>query len=246
MKKNFKIVVEYDGSAYSGWQVQNDALTVQYELETALSTILNQKIRIHGSGRTDAGVHALGQTASFHADTTNAPESIKKGLNSIIRGPVTVMDCRIVDDLFHARFDAVGKTYHYHILNRPEPPAICRNFVWHIRKKLELGPMQECCSMIAGRNDFKSFEASGSPRSDTIREIYSAAVEKNGKEEIVFKITANGFLRYMMRNIIGTVVQAGHLKTSPDQFRKILAARDRRLAGPTAPPGGLFLMKVEY
>ncbi|MCF8045427.1 MAG: tRNA pseudouridine(38-40) synthase TruA [Desulfarculaceae bacterium] len=246
MTKNFKIIIEYDGSAYSGWQVQNDVLTVQYELERALSTILNRQIRVTGSGRTDAGVHATHQVANFHADTDMEPDALKKAVNSLIKGPVTVMDCRIVDEGFHARYDAVGKTYHYHISNRPEPIAIGRNYVWHIGKELQLAPMQECCMMIAGRHDFKSFEGVGSPRSSTIREVYSAAVERREKGGIVFKISANGFLRYMVRNIVGTVVQAGLLKSSPEEFREILSARDRRLAGPTAPPRGLFLMKVTY
>lgn len=246
MTKNFKIIIEYDGTAYSGWQVQNDVLTVQYELERALSTILNHPIRITGSGRTDAGVHAIQQVANFHADTDMEPDALKKAVNSLIKGPVTVMDCRVVDDGFHARYDAVGKTYHYHIINRPEPCAIGRNYVWHIGKELQLAPMQECCTMIVGRHDFKSFEGVGSPRSGTIREIYSAAVERREKESIVFRISANGFLRYMVRNIVGTVVQAGLLKLSPEGFREIFAARDRRLAGPTAPARGLCLMKVTY
>ncbi len=246
MTKNFKIIVEYDGSAYSGWQVQNDVLTVQHELERALSTILNRKIRITGSGRTDAGVHATHQVANFHADTNMEPDSLKKAANSLIKGPVTIMDCRVVADGFHARIDAVCKTYHYHIINRPEPVAIGRNYVWHIGKELQLAVMQECCPMITGRHDFKSFEGVGSPRSSTIREVYSAAVEKREKDGIVFKISANGFLRYMVRNIVGTVVQAGLLKMGPERFHEILTARNRCLAGPTAPPQGLFLIKVEY
>ena len=246
MTKNFKILIEYDGSAYSGWQVQDDVLTIQYELERALSTILNRKIRITGSGRTDAGVHAIGQVANFHADTSLDPDSVKKGVNSLIKGPVTVMDCQVVENSFHARYDAVGKTYHYHILNRPEPCAIGRNYVWHIGKKLNLASMQECCEIISGRHDFKSFEGVGSPRSSTVREIHSSVVEKKEKDGIVFKISANGFLRYMMRNIVGTIVLAGLSKIGPEEFLDILAARDRRLAGPTAPPQGLFLMKVEY
>lgn len=243
---NFKIVIEYDGTLFSGWQIQKDAKTVQGELEKTLSHILNQKIKINGSGRTDARVHALGQVANFNACTSINPFDLKKGVNSIINGPIVIKECCKVTSNFHARYNAVSKEYHYHILNRTDPCAVKKNFQWHIQKKLDLQSMNQCCEIIKGLHDFKSFEASGSPRYHTNREIYSASFEKRDNEKIIFKIKANGFLRFMVRNIVGTIVLAGTLKITPKDFEKILKAKDRTLAGATAPPHGLFLMHVSY
>ena len=250
MSTNFKIVIEYDGREYSGWQIQKNRITIQSELEKAISIILNQKIKVIGSGRTDAGVHAYGQVANFIAYTDLPCETIKKGVNSIIKGPIVIKKCDIIHQGFHARYNAVSKEYHYHILNRPDPCAIQRDYMWHIKKKLDVKPMEECCSIIKGKHDFKSFEGSGSPKKSTIREIFSAgfAIDTNSTktDKIVFKISANGFLKFMVRNIIGTIVLTGLLKIDTTEFKNILEAKDRNLAGPTAPPHGLFLMNVKY
>ncbi len=245
-KTNFKLVIEYDGSCFSGWQIQKDRPTVQGELEKALSRILNQTVKINGSGRTDAGVHALGQTANFTATTAIFPEDLKKGVNALIKTPIVIRKCSIADPDFHARYDAVSKEYHYHILNRDDPSALKRNYCSHIRQRLDLKIMNQCCDIISGCHDFKSFEASGSPRSHTQRKIFSAVFEKKSRHHIVFKIEANGFLRFMVRNIVGTIVLAGLSKISKEEFQSILRARNRKLAGPTAPPQGLFLMQVNY
>ncbi|MCK5542070.1 MAG: tRNA pseudouridine(38-40) synthase TruA [Desulfobacterales bacterium] len=255
MRTNFKIVVEYDGRKYSGWQIQKDRITIQSELEKALSIILNQNIKVFGSGRTDAGVHAYGQVANFIANTELSCEIIKKGVNSIIKGSVVIRKCDIVHEDFHARHDAVSKEYHYHILNRDDPCAIQRHYMWHVKKKLDLKQMQECCKIIKGKHDFKSFEGSGSPKYTTIREIFSAEFfmeanhnnhDNDNIDRIIFKISANGFLKFMVRNLIGTIVLAGLLKIDTQQFKDILNAKDRNLAGPTAPAHGLFLMNVKY
>jgi len=147
---------------------------------------------------------------------------------------------------FHARYSALSKEYHYHILNRSYNCAVKRNYIWHIRQKLDIESMNQCCQIILGEHDFKSFEGSGSPRSHTIRTIYSAKIQKSDKHKIVFKIKGNGFLRFMVRNIVGTLVMAGHNKITPDNFYNILIAKDRKLAGSTAPASGLFLMNVNY
>ncbi len=246
MEKNFKITIEYDGTPFSGWQIQNNRSTVQGEIEKSLSQILNQKIKINGSGRTDAGVHALGQTANFFAATSIPCQALKKGVNSIINGPIVIKKCETVDSDFHARYSAVSKEYHYHILNRPDPCAVGKNYIWHLKKDLDIDQMNKCCSLITGIHDFKSFEGAGSPRSHTIREIFFSSVEKPDKDRIVFKIKANGFLRFMVRNIMGTLVSAGLSKISPNDFKKILQAEDRNAAGMTAPPQGLFLIRVNY
>ena len=243
---NLKLTLEYDGSAFSGWQVQPDATTVQGELQRAFSTILNRPIQITGSGRTDAGVHALGQVANVKVPPSTDIAKLQKGVNSIVRHPVAILDCRRVDDDFHARYDALSKIYHYHILNRIVPCAVGRGYVWHVRKELDLSAMQACCTIILGSHDFKSFEGVGSPRAHTIRNILSASMEKQNRDRLVFKVRANGFLRFMVRNLTGTLVSAGLGKITPKRFREILKARDRSLAGATAPPQGLFLMEVSY
>lgn len=249
MKKNFKLTLEYDGTPYSGWQVQNNSITIQGEIERALSLMLNQPIRISGSGRTDAGVHALAQVANFQSDNTSMGEiQLKKGLNSLLKGPIVVHECKEVDEEFHSRYYAREKEYHYFFLNRELPCAVGRNFIWHIRKPLKVSAMEECCKIITGTHDFKAFEGAGSPRSTTVRTIFMAGFERSETENdrFTFKIRGDGFLRFMVRNIVGTLVLAGAGKITPDDFRKILEGKDRNLAGPTAPAKGLFLMRVFY
>jgi tRNA pseudouridine38-40 synthase len=246
MTKNFKIIIEYDGTHFSGWQRQADKKTIQGELEKTLTRIMNQDIRITGSGRTDAGVHALGQVANFHALTDMDPHGIKKAVNSIIKDPIVIRECHVVDDDFHAQYDAVSKEYYYYILNREDPSAIGASFQWHIRQPLDIGLMKQCCQVIVGVYDFRSFENTGSPRSTTIREIIFSEIRHLEENRLVFIIRANGFLKYMVRNLIGTIVLAGHKKITVQEFKHILEARDRTKAGPTAPPHGLFLKQVHY
>lgn len=246
MTKNFKIIVEYDGTHFFGWQRQKDKKTIQGELENALSRILNQDIRITGSGRTDSGVHALGQVANFHAKTDMEPPLLKKAVNSMIKDPVVIRDCRLADDAFHAQYDAVSKEYHYYILNREDPSAMGALFQWHIRQPLDIGLMRHCCQAIVGVYDFRSFENAGSPRSTTIREVTFSEIHPLEKNRLVFIIRANGFLKYMVRNLIGTIVLAGQKKISAQEFKDILNAKDRTKAGPTAPSHGLFLQQVNY
>jgi tRNA pseudouridine38-40 synthase len=246
MNKNFKIVIEYDGTDFSGWQRQKDKKTVQGEIEKILSQILNREIRISGSGRTDAGVHAFGQVANFHANTGLLPQDLKKGVNSLIKHPIVIRQCCVVDDDFHARYNAVSKEYHYFILNREDPCAIGSLYQWHIRHPLDVEKMNLCCQAITGIFDFKSFENTGSPRSSSIREVFFSQITRQDNSRLLFKVCANGFLKYMVRNLIGTIVLAGLNKISIHDFIKILEAKDRTKAGPTAPPHGLFLKKVNY
>jgi len=246
MNKNFKLVIEYDGTNFFGWQRQKDQKTVQGEIEKALTLILNQKINISGSGRTDAGVHAFGQVANFHANTQLLPQKLKTALNSLIKDPIVIQECTIVDNDFHARYHAVSKEYHYVILNRENPCAINRLYQWHIRSPLDIGTMTQCCHAITGIFDFKSFENAGSPRHSTLRQIFFSRIKKKEDHRLVFEICANGFLRYMVRNLMGTIVLAGLNKISIDEFVRIRDAGDRSLAGPTAPAHGLFLKKVTY
>ncbi len=244
--QNFKLIIEYDGTPFFGWQRQPEKITVQGELESVLGIILNQEIKIHGSGRTDAGVHALGQVASFHAETNMDPEILKKGVNSLMKHPIVIRNCSHADSEFHARYSAKSKEYNYFILNQPDPCAIGASYIWYVKKPLELDPMNKCCDLITGTHDFKSFENAGSPRSSTIREIYFARIQPQAENRLVFKISATGFLKNMVRNLIGTLVDAGLKKISVKDFEAILGAGDRNLAGITAPARGLFLKQVNY
>ncbi|AOY57948.1 tRNA pseudouridine(38-40) synthase TruA [Desulfococcus multivorans] len=244
--KNFRMTIEYDGGGFAGWQYQPRRRTVQGEIESALETMVGVPVRLAASGRTDAGVHALGQVAGFRCETRLSPEIIQKGLNSMLDGDIVIRDCREAPDGFHARFDAKGKTYHYHILNHALPSAIHRRHVWFIRRPLDTTAMQEAADHLLGEHDFSAFEGAGSPRSHSIRCITEANLMKSVEGIIVFQISANGFLRFMVRNIVGSLVDVGHRKTTPARFKKILDSRDRRCAGATAPPQGLFLMQVWY
>ena len=246
MIRTYKLVIEYDGTAFYGWQRQNELPTVQGIIEKTLSTIFNTEITISGSGRTDAGVHAWAQVASFIAEDRLHPDTVKKALNSMISQPIVIQDCQLVDDDFHAQYSAVSKEYHYFILNREDPCAIKRNYNWHIRTPLDLEKMNQCCGIICGVHDFKSFENTGSPRSSTTRQVFAAQVEPHGQDELVFKISASGFLKYMVRNLVGTIVDVGLGKISVDRFQQILEAKDRKKAGVTAPARGLFLKQVNY
>jgi tRNA pseudouridine38-40 synthase len=244
--KNFRITIEYDGGGFAGWQCQKQERTVQGEIESALATMVGRPVRIAASGRTDAGVHALGQVASFQCDTRLSPETFQKGLNSMLAGDIVIRDCRAAEGTFHARFDAVGKTYHYHILNRPLPSAIRRRYVWFIRRPLDTAAMQCAADALIGEHDFSAFEGAGSPRAHSVRTITRARFETDGDGGIRFGISANGFLRFMVRNIVGTLVDVGLRKITPADFKGVLESRDRRSAGATAPPQGLFLMNVRY
>ena len=246
MNKNFKLIIEYDGTNFFGWQKQPDTKTIQGEIEKALSLVLNQEIKIAGSGRTDAGVHAFGQVANFHAETDILPKKLKAAMNSLIKDLIVIRDCHVVADSFHARYSAVSKEYHYFILNRQDPCAIERMYQWHIRSPLDIKAMTQCCDAITGVFDFKSFENTGSPRSSTLRQVFFSNISQLDHQRLVFKICASGFLKYMVRNLMGTIVLAGLNKISIHDFIQILKAKDRSLAGQTAPAHGLFLKKVNY
>ena len=245
--QNFKLVIEYDGTAYQGWQRQNDGPTIQGTIEAALETMTKNPVTLIGSGRTDAGVHALNQVASFRVDTSLTPEIFKRGLNSLLPKDVVIKDCAAVDDGFHAQYSARSKVYQYRILNRSTPVALFRQYSWHIRKPLDLNAMNKAMAHLDGQHDFSAFEATGSPRSDAVRTVIDADLtEKDADGYVVFSIEADGFLRYMVRNVVGTLVDVGLGKTSPQAFEDILMSKDRKQAGVTAPAQGLLLKEVKY
>ena len=243
--KNFKLLIQYDGAAYHGWQIQKNDRTIQGEIQKALKLMTRQKIVLNASGRTDAGVHALAQAANFKCSTKLTPEAFQKGLNSLLDNDIVILDCKQVQESFHARFVAKAKTYKYRILNRNLPSAIDRN-LWFIRSPLNLDNMKQAAKNIIGTHDFKAFEGTGSPRVHTIRAITKAEFVIHDKGFITFHIQGNGFLRYMVRNIVGTLVDVGLGKISVEDFRQVLLSKDRKKAGITAPGQGLFLVCVEY
>ena len=245
-KRNFKLTLEYDGSQYHGWQRQHGALTIQEVLESRLEIILGEPMRTRASGRTDAGVHARGQVVNFYAHTALEPAEIQRGLNGLLPPDIVVLHAEDVDHAFHARFSAVGKRYEYRILNREAPSALERHFAWHIRKPLDPSAMRACLASIVGLHDFSAFMAAGSPVNSTERDLYRAEIEACDAHHLVFLFEANGFLRHMVRNLVGTLVAVGKGKLAPSDFSAILASRDRRQAGMTAPAHGLYLVSVRY
>ena len=246
MLKNFKIIIEYDGTNYHGWQRQKHDRTIQQEIEQALSTMTAGRVTLNGSGRTDTGVHALGQVANFLCETDLPESTFQKGLNSLLPDDIVIRDCRLVDEIFHARYDVKSKVYHYRILNRKLPSAFERQYAWFIRRKLDTAAMRSAIADIIGSHDFKSFEGTGSPRSHTTRNILAADLSEHEDGSLIFKIEADGFLRYMVRNIVGTLVDVGLNKITPAEFKGILESKDRSNASATAPAQGLFLMEVKY
>ena len=244
--QNYRLTIEYDGTAYHGWQRQKNDLTIQGEIEKALGIMTRQMIVVNGSGRTDAGVHALAQTANFKSDAGLSAEAFLMGLNSLLKDDIVIKGCRVVAEGFHARYDARGKIYQYHILNSKVPSAIQRKQVWHIRKTLDFYAMQKAAAFVLGEHDFKAFEGTGSPRSSTVRRVTMAEMSRSSSDDITFTIEADGFLRYMVRNIVGTLVDVGLSKMTPEGFKAVLKSGDRGLAGATAPPQGLYLVKVRY
>ncbi|MCU0605417.1 MAG: tRNA pseudouridine(38-40) synthase TruA [Desulfobacterales bacterium] len=243
---NFKLTIEYDGTAYSGWQRQAEEPTVQAEIERALGRMTQSNITLTGAGRTDAGVHALGQVANFLSETRLTPEELLKGLNSLLPPDIAIRDCCRVPEDFHARFAARSKRYQYRILNRAARAAVGRDYAWFIHRELDIRAMERAAGHLIGRQDFKAFESAGSPRAHTERHVMHASWMEGKDRRLTFRIEADGFLRGMVRNIVGTLVAVGLGKLQPQEMRAILASRDRRRAGATAPARGLFLVEVHY
>jgi tRNA pseudouridine38-40 synthase len=199
-----------------------------------------------GSGRTDAGVHAFGQVCHFLTNSTIAPEALRKGLNSLLPDDILITDVLDVPAHFHARYSARGKVYEYRILNRPQPDPFLRFYSWHVPFRLNLDVMKECLSLLQGSHDFSSFRSSGSENTNPTREMILAELHASEDGILRFFFEADGFLRHMVRNMVGTIVEAGKGKWGVEEFRKILEFKDRRKAGLKSPPQGLYLVTVRY
>jgi len=246
MKQNYKLIIEYDGTNYHGWQRQARDRSIQGAIEAALKIMTKEDVVLNGSGRTDAGVHALGQVANFRCALKLAPHAFRAGLNSLLDNDIVIRGCELADEQFHARYDVKTKTYRYNILNRTLPQAIGRQYAWHIRKPLDLETMRQASASLVGSHDFKAFEGSGSPRSHTTRNVTRVGWLQKNSDLLWFEIEADGFLRFMVRNLVGTCVDVGLGKKSVKDFLTILESRDRTQAGATAPPHGLSLLSVKY
>jgi tRNA pseudouridine38-40 synthase len=243
----FMALVEYDGTNYHGWQLQKGVPTVQAGLELALERIVGAPTRVYGAGRTDAGVHAKGQVIHFSAAWSLSTGELERACNALLPPDIAVRDLKVVPEGFHARHSARSKTYVYHVLNLPLRSPVQRLYTLHVPSRLELGAMQEAAAHVKGTHDFAAFGAPTDGTTSTVREVLDAFWESSDPEGIVsFSIHATGFLRYMVRSLVGTLLQVGTGKTDPDEFLAILRSCDRSRSGPTARPQGLFLMSVVY
>lgn len=247
--RSFKLILAYDGTGFTGWQRQPGRRTVQGELEKTLAGILREKVTCKSSGRTDSGVHALGQVVCFTSATRHPPQAIVKALNAELPEDLFVFDMTEVPVEFNPIRDALRKRYRYVIQDGRVRDIFQRNYVWHIYTRLDVEAMQQAAAQLVGTHDFISFESHGSSRLTTERTVYELLVERRQGEftdRVVIEVEADGFLYNMVRNIAGTLVHIGKGKESPDWPARILAAKDRRAAGMTAPAQGLFLVWVEY
>lgn len=244
--RNMRLVIEYDGGAYCGWQRQINGISIQQVLEEGICRMTGEEVRIIGSGRTDAGVHALNQVAHFRTASPLGEWNLLMGINSLLPADIAVREVREVPLSFHARFDAVSKVYLYRICNRPVRSTIERGYSWFIWEPLDLAAIGEAVPLFEGTHDFSSFCSTGSDGTDRVRTILALSVDKNSSGMIHISVEADGFLRYMVRTIVGTLIDVGRGKCSPEEVSEILAAKDRRKARITAPPQGLFLKDVKY
>ena len=246
MMRNIKLLIEYDGTNYLGWQVQLKGSTVQGVLEEKLGLLTGEPTRLFGSGRTDSGVHAFGQVAHFKTRSQMDIRTMQKALNSLLPPDIVIQKLEEADDDFHARKYSKSKVYEYRILNRNLRSAFQRGYVWYIPQKLNLKEMKKATQSLVGEHDFSAFRTVGSPTRTAVRRVIRAEWKRQRDGSIRFEIEANGFLKQMVRSIIGTLVEIGRGRMNAADFGKILESRDRRKAGPTAPAQGLFLKEVKY
>ena len=262
----FKITVSYDGTDFSGFQRQANARSVQAELEGALTTIEGRDVTVAGAGRTDSGVHALGQVASFKLSSAIGEHELLRALNATLPDDVRVLSAEVAAPGFNARFSARSKTYRYRICNARIMSPFQRRFAWHISRTLDLVSMREAARELLGEHDFSSFQGapSRSERSKSMakrllgeregaddtrnmtRSEWSEEPLTGGGRLLVYEVAGSGFLKYMVRAIVGTLVEVGDGRRTPASLRNLLDSRDRGAAGPTAPPAGLYLVRVDY
>jgi tRNA pseudouridine38-40 synthase len=242
---NIKLTIEYDGTRYHGWQIQAKERTIQAVLERAVSTFLGAPTRVIGSGRTDAGVHALGQVANFFGDKELEPHRLQRALNALTPEDIAIKNVATVPDSFDARRDARSRLYEYRILNRPSPSPFYLKYAWHVHQALDVEAIRRTIVCLEGEHDFSSFRAAGCDAAHPVRCVHRASLDRAG-DLLVFTIEATAFLRHMVRNILGTLVEVGRGERTAESFAELLEARDRTKAGPSAPAHGLYLVEVKY
>lgn len=245
MRHTVKATVAYDGTRYQGFQRQKNGVGVQQVLEKALTQVLKEPILIKAAGRTDAGVHALGQVISFSTESPIPPENYRRALQPHLPPDIAVREAEYVREDFHARFDAVDKTYQYIVYYSPLPDPTRRNNTWEIREEPDMEKMNEAAALIIGRHDFSSFKNSGSQDTSPVRTMTDAHWEQYG-DLYTFTITGDGFLYRMVRNLVGCLVKVGTGHWSVADFQRVMDAKNRKQAGMAAPPQGLYLMHVSY
>jgi len=247
MKRNIKLIIEYDGTNYHGWQSQigSGMPTIQDTLERALGALTHETIKTVSSGRTDAGVHALGHVANFKTESSIPPEAWAPALNHWLPNDIRVLLSEEVPGEFHARFSAQGKLYRYKILNRQMPSALHRNGAWHVEKRLNLRNMRLAAACLVGEHDFTAFRSSACQAKTPVRTLKTLTIKKSG-EFIEFWLEADAFLMHMARNIVGTLVEVGINRRPAEDVKRILLSGDRNKAGRSAPSCGLYLLKVFY
>lgn len=238
--------MEYDGTNYHGWQTQENAVSIQETIERALSKVMCHPVQVIGAGRTDAGVHAFGQAANFFTMCSIPVEKIPYALNAILPDDIVIKSAEAVAEEFHARYSAQGKKYRYIINNSKLPSAINRLKEYFCPYNLDYESMRKALQLITGEHDFKGFMAAGSKVKDTFRTVYKAEMKEESGSRLVFELTGNGFLYNMVRIIVGTIIDLGRGRLSLKDVESILKEGDRKKAGQTVPPQGLYLVEVYY
>ena len=244
--KNIKLTIEYYGKDFNGWQKQPDKLNIQGTIEQAIERITGEKVELNASGRTDAGVHAIGQVANFKTNYELPIEKWPLALNANLKKSIVIKSAEEVEERFHSRLTCKKKTYRYIINNSKYGTAIYRNLETHIPQKLDVEKMKNAVKYFEGEHDFKAFKASGTSSKSSVRTIYKAEVIEMPDERIYIELTGSGFLYNMVRIISGTLVEVGLGKIKPEAIPEIIESKQREQAGKTLPPNGLYLVKVEY
>ena len=243
--RNIKLIIEYDGSKFGGWQKQPTKLNIQGEIEQAIKEITGEEIELTASGRTDSGVHSLGQVANFKTNSNIETDKIPYAINSKLKKSIVIKSAEEVEENFHARYNCKGKKYRYIINNSSQGTAIYRGLECHIPQKLDVQKMKHGIKLFEGEHDFKGFRASGTSSKSSVRTIYKAEVKEEG-ERIIIELTGNGFMYNMVRIISGTIVDVGLGKIKPEEIPEIIKSGDRNKAGKTLPAHGLYLVEVYY
>lgn len=243
--RNIKLTIEYDGTSYFGWQKQPIGNTIQQKVEEAIKKVTKEEVEILGSSRTDSGVHAKAYVANFKTNSNIPGKNFKAALNLKLPKDIVIMNSEEVAEDFHARYMTTGKTYCYTILNREEPPALERNYVYHVKKQLDVESMKEACKYFLGKHDFKAFQRPGGTVKTSVRTITDIHIETEGNKIKIY-VSADGFLYNMVRLIVGTLLKVGRGKEKPEYIKEVIDSGDRKKAGICVPPTGLCLEKVFY